>query len=598
MNNSVTIMESLEKEKGKLNRKHGDKTIGSAEDKPTVITRSFFEGTDFLYEQVKHPKLGLGFARYNKSTDNVDYVDFIIGAELDTFENIRIDPIRDELVEKQAILLPTEAEPFGTVEELLNEIEAYIQKYCDLRPEFMKYAKWYVLLGAVSDKLNTIPYLRFLGDTGTGKSRCVDIIGRICYKPMLATACITPAPIYRMISRWGGTLILEEADIKQSDERNEVIKILNAGFERGKPVLRATKDNPDAIQALEVFCPKIFATRRRFDDAALEARCITEIMAETKRKDIPPLLPNECFEEQQRIRNKLLMFRFKYRHLIDTDSVLGVDFGDIEPRLKQVAASFAVIFVNFPDVLAEFKKIMEQTQEEILEVRSASFEGQVILGLIECIEDYVTNETDVTDVTLSSADIANKMPSHKGKPQDSRIIGRTLKILGLKTISTKVSGKTKRIIELGKDKLITLIHRYLPRSEQEEAVTLVTKVTSVTKKENVPLKNFLRTDTTFLKCIVCGESPCNYADMQRKPHCQICASSKAIQTENIADTYQFSGNQTITNKHVMLTIRVQKYAPCQNNHTFILPVRAASCSCNRSACSTAIPSAFLCRYRV
>lgn len=439
------------------------------------IQTSFYEDKQGrLYEQVKGHK----FVVYDPSTEKISYTESIFENGLTT----EIKPIVDELELKEAVLLPTKAEDFGTIQEFLREIEDYINTYCDLNPDFVKFASWYVLLTAVTDKLNTVPYLRFLGDTGTGKSRAVDIIGRICYKPMLANACITPAPIYRMINQWNGTLILEEADIRKSDETNEVIKILNAGFERGKPVLRSTKDSPDKIQVLPVFCAKVFATRRRFNDSALEARCLTEITKETQRKDIPPLLPKKAFDEQEKFRNRLLMFRFKYRHTINTDTILNVDFGELEPRLKQVASSFAVIFSSFPEVLEEFKQVMAKYQVELIEIRSLTFEGQVVASLLECMRSHVTNVTNVTDVTITATDIAESecMPSERGQKPNSRTIGKCLKTLGLSTKLVRIENKSMRVINLDPQILMTLIKRYIPLDEQENAVTCVTSVTCVT----------------------------------------------------------------------------------------------------------------------
>lgn len=491
--------------------RESQKAQESKEHEGKIIRTSFFEDTTTLYEQVQHSERGLCFARFDVISQTVSYV-----LEIPLADS-KILPIADELQSKGAILLPHQAEDFSSVQELLEEIRAYINRYCDLSSDFVKFASWYVLLTTVSDKLNTVPYLRHLGDTGTGKSRAVDVIGRICYKPMLATACITPAPIYRMINLWQGTLILEEADMRQSDETNEVIKILNAGFERGKPVLRSTKDNPDSIQVLPVFGPKIFATRRRFDDAALEARCLTEIMKETKRLDIPPLLPKAAFKEQVRIRNKLLMFRFKYRHTIDTDSVLNIDFGDLEPRLRQVAASFAVIFANFPEVLEEFKTRMAKYQTELIETRSVTFEGQVIAAFVECLLSTVTTVTAVTPVTVTASQISEKLPANKnGEHPKAATVGKVLRTLGLVTHPQKIDKKTQRVIKLDKELLLGLIKRYIPKDELEEAVTAVTDVTAVTgdREPLVPLWDDKA--KVWLACTFepCKEMPCNYDSSQ------------------------------------------------------------------------------------
>jgi len=48
-----------------------------------------------------------------------------------------------------------------------------------------------------------------------------------------------------MLDKWRGSLIIDEADFKDSSEQNEVITILNCGFEENGPIMRCNKDNPD-----------------------------------------------------------------------------------------------------------------------------------------------------------------------------------------------------------------------------------------------------------------------------------------------------------------------------------------------------------------
>jgi len=167
--------------------------------------------------------------------------------------------------------------------------EGAVLLYVDVSPFFETISAYYILLSWLYDRVNTLPYLRVLGDTGTGKSRFLDTVGRLCYKATIVSGAITPAPIYRLIRKWQGTIIIDEGDFRASDEKNEVVKILNCGFERGRPVVRSQKDHPDSLQILPTFSPKIIASRKRFDDVALESRCLTEIMQETDR-DVPYLL--------------------------------------------------------------------------------------------------------------------------------------------------------------------------------------------------------------------------------------------------------------------------------------------------------------------
>src|SRR5262249_22622537 len=65
-------------------------------------------------------------------------------------------------------------------------------------------------------------------------------------------------------------------------------------------------------RAYHVFGPKLVATRGTFEDRALESRFLTEEMGHaTLRNDIPISLPATYKDEALRLRNQLLLFRFR-----------------------------------------------------------------------------------------------------------------------------------------------------------------------------------------------------------------------------------------------------------------------------------------------
>ena len=167
----------------------------------------------------------------------------------------------------------------------------------------------------------------------------------------MLSGATTPAPIYRLVRQFRGTLILEEADFRESDEKSEVITILNCGFEKNRPVIRCRKDDPDSLDVLPCYGPKVFATRHGFVDNALEARCLTFIMRETSREDIPALLGETCFKRAMSLRNKLLLWRLRNLSKVNQALVEEIDVGQVEPRLKQLGLPFALPFKDFPDVL-------------------------------------------------------------------------------------------------------------------------------------------------------------------------------------------------------------------------------------------------------
>jgi energy-coupling factor transporter ATP-binding protein EcfA2 len=440
----------------------------TGEDKePKARHTSFLETEYCLFEQIE----GGGFVQYYKASGEVKIVNHVIQ------EDVRVLPLSSEEVTLGAVRLPSDIAEYGDTSSLLREVEAHIYRYLDVSGSFRKFASYYVLLSWLYDRFNTLPYLRFIGDTGCGKSRALDVCGGLCYKATSASGCITPAPIYRMLKRWAGTIILDEADLQNNDEYAEVIKILNCGFERNRPVIRALKDNPDKLQILPTFGPKVFATRRRFKDAALEARCLTEIMQETTREDIPATLNDAFYKEQSGLRNKLLLFRFRNYDKINADNSIDLDLKGIEPRLRQISACFASLFVGQPEVLADYQAFITHHQRELIEQRASTIYGQVVEKLVSLIESHTIDTFDSLDTTLipvSAGDIAESLSM---TPQ---AVGQILKTLGLQTKFIKA--QSKRCIVYDPVKLERLKRRYIPQDESE--VSMVSMVS--TTRDSMP----------------------------------------------------------------------------------------------------------------
>ncbi|MCJ7445898.1 MAG: hypothetical protein MUO26_15490 [Methanotrichaceae archaeon] len=87
-----------------------------------------------------------------------------------------LPPPRTDLV-GLAVILPEHPESYGTLSSLAKEIELHLHKWLDVSPLYEKIASYYVVFTWVFDRVNSLPYLRALGDTGTGKSRFLDVIG-------------------------------------------------------------------------------------------------------------------------------------------------------------------------------------------------------------------------------------------------------------------------------------------------------------------------------------------------------------------------------------------------------------------------------------
>jgi hypothetical protein len=366
---------------------------------------------------------GSSFAIYDPSGDGNDgcdgYVERLPG-------NIIPYPA-EKIAAIKAIHFPSAAEPYESEEWLIAESDRYIRKYLAVSDFFHEIIPYYVLLTWNYDRLQELPYLRAIGDYGTGKSRFLKTVGAICYKPMFCMGATSVSSIFRLLNEFRGTLIIDESDFSNSDESHMTIKMLNTGYQKGFPLWRseAMKNRSFEPQSFDVFGPKLIATRNVFKDQAMESRCLTEHMDDKLRPGIPASFPEEAWEEAKQLRNRLLMFRFKnYYSVKPPDQLLDCK---IHPRLAQILYPlFSVI--RDPGVRDRLLRFMEDQDAKLKEAKLDSKEGRILQAILDLKESAV-------DGRLTSQQIADKInesvTNDKFKIQ-SATVGRVVSnVLGL-----------------------------------------------------------------------------------------------------------------------------------------------------------------------
>lgn len=291
-----------------------------------------------------------------------------------------LHPISSEnnLIRHGVLLLPSATKEYGDSDVLLWSIEAYIRRYCDLPDEFTKTAAAYVMLSWVYDRFNELPYLRLSGTFGTGKTRFLLTVGSIAYRPIFASGASTVSPLFHSLNDYRGTLVLDEADFRFSDEKADITKILNNGNVKGIPILRCTKtkDGEFNPEAFNVFGPKIVATRGHYQDPALESRFISQaVYPKTVKDGIPVNMPKAQAEDAEDLRNQLLLFRFRNWHRTDINpDVVGPELtgrvGQIFRPLLSVIRSKddRIIVANYAS--ASHQRV-EDSRNNRIEVRVA-----------------------------------------------------------------------------------------------------------------------------------------------------------------------------------------------------------------------------------
>jgi hypothetical protein len=136
------------------------------------------------------------------------------------------------------------------------------------------------------------------------------------------------------------------------------------------------------VVAMDVYGPKIIATRRRYTDKALESRMLThEMSAGRPRDDIPIMLPSDFRAQATALRNQLLCYR-----LTHWQPCIEVDLSDldrsIEPRLNQVTLALKTI-VEDQDLRQDINEFILEYQQQTITDRSMKLAAIVLEAIIE-----------------------------------------------------------------------------------------------------------------------------------------------------------------------------------------------------------------------
>lgn len=327
---------------------------------------------------------------YNPKNGNIEILDLVVDG------NKVYKPILNDDVLTKQVLFPSKVEPYSSEEELAYSVKDFLDYWHEQRIETeRKLDVSYVFLTYIKDLLPQIPYRRALGRWGKGKSVWLETVGSICYRPVKLAGCDSEASIRRTLDLWRGTALIDEADFGRSDLFATIVKILNVGWSRLNGYYRCCDDrNPTKVLSFYVYGPKLLATREDFKDPALESRCLT--FSAQENITIKPLFRMQKFEEEaQKLRNKLLMWRFKHYHefkekiarLEQTDFITELygPNGNIPSRIMQVLAPLSLISSELKNGL---KGIAEEIAEELKATDpEAQFEEQIKTTLREAFQE-------------------------------------------------------------------------------------------------------------------------------------------------------------------------------------------------------------------
>ena len=237
---------------------------------------------------------------------------------------------------------------------LLTYIEMYINSVFIVPSESTaKLIANYVLLTWLYDCFDAVSYLVFMGDTGSGKSEFMLRVGLICYRTIRSSGASSVSSLFRMVDRYKGSVVIDEADLEKSDTTQDMVKFYNTGAMKHGAITKSVDVVlPDGRhdyeeRSFQTYCPKLMTLKRSFQDDAVTSRSLVIKLqpretVELVRKNIPLNINDTIREKTRALRNLLLRFRMEnWQPSIKVDP----NYYDlsVSARLNQIAGGLLAI---------------------------------------------------------------------------------------------------------------------------------------------------------------------------------------------------------------------------------------------------------------
>ena len=362
-----------------------DEKQKEAEGEPIYTWGEYVDGwlLEYLYDAAKH-KAALAWRDPDGN---------IISGDSVTIGGRRYEPYPpNESMRIGTILFPSKLGDKKSLRELVTYVEMFIRSvYLLPSDRLARLISYFVMSTWVYDSFSSLIYLRLMGDAGSGKSEFMFRIGLITYRSISANGADSTSSLFRMVQRYRGTVLIDEADLEKSDTSQDMIKFYNLGAFKGRPILRSVEVTlPDGkrdfeVQGFQTFCPKILTLRKDFRDDAVGSRSLTIKLQPRETNElvaagIPLQITSMIQAKAQALRNLMLRWRLE---TWQPDIEIDPSFYDltISARLNQVAGSLLMLARDDAEQQEEIRQNLREYYRETILTRSMTVTARVIEAL-------------------------------------------------------------------------------------------------------------------------------------------------------------------------------------------------------------------------
>jgi len=298
-----------------------------------------------------------------------------------------------------------------------------------------------------------------------GKSQLLDIISRLCAKP-LVSANMTTASLFRVNEMYGPTLLIDEADMFLK-ENMELKGLINAGHTRSSSyVIRITGDNHEP-KKFGVFGPKVVAgisLEKHLSDSTMSRGIVINMRRKLECEKVTRLRHSNT-EQFAQLKAKLARFTLDYAEQIHL----------ARPELPEALSDRAQD--NWEPLIAIAETAGNVWLDYALNAAlnlSSSEEASLSIGTELLLDIQALFDTDAFE-KISSADLIKKLIDdeerpwatyNRGRPITPRQVASLLKTYGIHSKTVRMSyNKTPKGYEFGQFK--DAFSRYLDKNQSE-----------------------------------------------------------------------------------------------------------------------------------
>lgn len=508
-----------------------EKIEQEVENKDVYVPRPTVATADFLAEEIWNRTEAPQYLVYHFNEDRFETLNEIsLGEKNNKGQNIIYVPAFNNSLKKGLVIVPM-GYTVTTFKEVFAEIDKFaVSAYDPCGQDALVKLLARVSVGSwfldrfVADPVFDIagsgkfaPIIPIRGPSQSGKNRLAFVLRLLSYRPYFEMSTYRIPSLYRPLDLWQGTLVLDEADFANTNEKSELVHFLNCRA-TGTPLSRQNPKNPSETDTFSNFGLTILTQRRAFDDNATESRALP-YYSETSDKHIPVIETDEMLKQGLELQGKLLYLRMKfYRQVIINKEEWINSLND--SRLVASLLPLLALSPHEPSLKDTIALTAKEVERAKIEEKANSTDGLITNYLWEKISEHLfeywrpniffvlesvaLEETDGIEKAHKTALTTKHISDHfKMSPQSIR---KTIASLGIVekglSNSVRVGEKTQRVIFFNPLRLEKRLREFVVNYKPNK----VTDVTGITVSAYSPQRSSLlsyseKTDAPHIKTV-------------------------------------------------------------------------------------------------